>query len=452
MQSLSGKLEALNQAAKAAFLEMKKLVSEFPTLTTPKKGEILMMYLAAANEAVSTVLLTERDGKKMPIHYVSRSLQGVETNYAPMEKLALALVHAARLLRRYFQAHPIKVITDSPIGQVLNNSGASRRLAKWAVELGAYGITYVPRVAVKGQVLADFLADTPTEINATLEVANNPRVEGILESSNAREDLTPGPRAWRLYTDEASNNKGSKASLILIAPNDVKDIHAFVDSKLVASQVEGSYEAKGERMIKYREKVLELAGAFNRFRITYIPREENRKADALSKLAAVQFDHLSKEVLVEVLNGRSVEAQEEVLLGSIDEVVAKAMNLGYYWPSMHRDVSELIRACDDCQVHVSVPRLPKADMISVTSAWPFMKFGIPATIITDNETQFVNDPFKKWTEKLKIQLISTSVYHPQGNGAVERANKSLGNGYSRKGSKRKPKRNKTKHEMKRTKS
>ncbi|GJZ56216.1 putative nucleotidyltransferase, ribonuclease H [Tanacetum coccineum] len=373
MQSLSGKLAALNrflsksaerslpfldtlkkctnkrdfrwtEAAEAAFLEMKKLVSELPTLTTPKKGETLMMYLAAANEAVSAVLLTERDGRQMPIHYVSRSLQGAETNYAPMEKLALALVHAARRLRRYFQAHPIKVITDSPIGQVLNNSGASGRLAKWAVELGAYGITYVPRVAIKGQVLADFLADTPTEIDATAEVANNPRVEDIPESSNAREDLTPGPKAWRLYTDGASNNEGSGAGLILIAPDDVeysyalrlnfsnsnndaeyeallaglriakemqvKDIHAFVDSKLVASQVEGSYEAKGERMIKYREKVLELAGAFNRFRITHIPRAENRKADALSKLAAVQFDHLSKEVLVEVLNERSVEAQE----------------------------------------------------------------------------------------------------------------------------------------------
>ncbi|GJY10985.1 reverse transcriptase domain-containing protein [Tanacetum coccineum] len=229
-----------------------------------------------------------------------------------MEKLVMTLVHAARRLRRYFQAHPIKVIIDSPIEQVLNNSGASERLAKWAVKLGAYGITYVPRA----EHIAHFLADTLIEIYATPEVANNPRVEDIPESSNAREDLTPDLRAWGLYTDEASNNEGSEAGLILIAPDDVeysyalrlnfsnsnndaeyeallaglwiakeipvKDIHAFVDSKLVASQVEGSYEAKAE----------------------------NRKADALSKLAAVQFDHLSKEVLVEVLNERSVEAQE----------------------------------------------------------------------------------------------------------------------------------------------
>ncbi|GKE07740.1 hypothetical protein Tco_1411291, partial [Tanacetum coccineum] len=37
----------------------------------------------------------------------------------------------------------------------------------------------------------------------------------------------------------------------------------------------------------------------NRFPISHIPRVENSKADALGKLVAVQFDHLSKEVLVE---------------------------------------------------------------------------------------------------------------------------------------------------------
>nr|GEU80684.1 reverse transcriptase domain-containing protein [Tanacetum cinerariifolium] len=57
------------EAAEAAFLEMNKLVSELPTLTAPKKGETLMMYSAATDEAVSEVLLTERDGRKMPIHY-----------------------------------------------------------------------------------------------------------------------------------------------------------------------------------------------------------------------------------------------------------------------------------------------------------------------------------------------------------------------------------------------
>nr|GEV09281.1 hypothetical protein [Tanacetum cinerariifolium] len=364
------------KAVEAAFLEMKKLVSELPTLTTPKKGETLMMYLAAANEAVSAVLFTKRDGRQTPIDYV---------------------------------------ITDSPIGQVLNNSGASGRLAKWAIELGAYGITYLPRLAVKGHVLADFLADTSTKINATPEVSSTPRVEDIPKSLNARENLTPGPRAWRLYTDGASNNRGSRAGIILIAPDDVEYSYALC-LNFSNSNNDAEYEALLAGLhIATEMQVKEIHDFVD-------SKAENRKADALSKLATVQFDHLFKEVLVEVLNEHCVEAQEvnmvveeegptwmtpirnylekgilpedpvdartlmekprdytmengvlyrksylvplmrcvgplqanyvirEVHMGSYGmhdgprQVLAKAMNLGYYWPSMHKDARELIRA------------------------------------------------------------------------------------------------------------
>ncbi|GJS25823.1 reverse transcriptase domain-containing protein [Tanacetum coccineum] len=411
------------EAAEATFLEINKLVSELPTLTTSKKGKTLMMYLAAANEAVSTVLLTEKDRRQMPIHYVSRSLNGVETNYAPMEKLALALVYAAKRLRRYFQAHLIKVITDSLIGQGLNNSGASRRLTKWAIKLGAYGITYVPRAAVKGLVLADFLADTSTEINATSEVASTPRMEDILESLNAREYLTPGPRAWRLYTDGSSNNGGFRVGLILIAPDDVeysyalrlnfsnsnndaeykallaglrittemqvKDIHAFVDSKLFASQVEGSYEAKGERMIKYQERVLELAGAFNRFRITHIPRAENRKAGAL--LANWQRIRPGLDDSDLKLSREGSPARRPCM--EIIEPLSKGPGRAKYLIVATNYLTKWTEA-------KPLATITGKQVVNFTWDNIVCRFGIPATINIDNGTQF-------------------------GNGAVERANRSL---------------------------
>ncbi|GJS93000.1 reverse transcriptase domain-containing protein [Tanacetum coccineum] len=77
--------------AEAAFREMKKLIAGLPMLTTPKEWEELIMYLAAAEEAVSAVLMTEIDGKQVPIYFVSRALQGPKINYTPMEKLVLAL-------------------------------------------------------------------------------------------------------------------------------------------------------------------------------------------------------------------------------------------------------------------------------------------------------------------------------------------------------------------------
>ena len=62
--------------AEEAFRQMKKVIANLPALTTPIEGEELIIYLVAAKEPVSAVLMTERDGKQMPIYFVSRALKG----------------------------------------------------------------------------------------------------------------------------------------------------------------------------------------------------------------------------------------------------------------------------------------------------------------------------------------------------------------------------------------
>ncbi|GJY27888.1 reverse transcriptase domain-containing protein [Tanacetum coccineum] len=57
-------------------------------------------------------------------------------------------------------------------------------------------------------------------------------------------------------------------------------------------------------------------------------------------------------------------------------VVAKAMRLGYYWPTMYRDTRDMIRKCKDCQIHRPVPRNPQQPLTSITAPRPFYKWGI----------------------------------------------------------------------------
>nr|GEU55054.1 hypothetical protein [Tanacetum cinerariifolium] len=82
--------------AETAFKQMKKLIAKLPMLTAPEEKEEPIIYLAAAKEAISAVLMTERDGKQMLVYFVSHALQGLEINYTPMEKLILTLVSAKR--------------------------------------------------------------------------------------------------------------------------------------------------------------------------------------------------------------------------------------------------------------------------------------------------------------------------------------------------------------------
>nr|GEW23340.1 reverse transcriptase domain-containing protein [Tanacetum cinerariifolium] len=62
----------------AAFKQMKKLITELPTLTAPVEKEELIVYLAAAREAVSAVLMIEREAKQMSIYFVSRDEDGAK--------------------------------------------------------------------------------------------------------------------------------------------------------------------------------------------------------------------------------------------------------------------------------------------------------------------------------------------------------------------------------------
>nr|GFA13078.1 reverse transcriptase domain-containing protein [Tanacetum cinerariifolium] len=133
-------------------------------------------------------------------------------------------------------------------------------------------------------------------------------------------------------------------------------------------------------------------------------------------------------------------------------VVAKAIRLGYFWPTMHRDVQDMIRKCNDCQgidIAGPFPKGPgKVKFLIVTmdyfTKWIEAKaaatitdgqvkkfvchFGIPGEIISDNGKQFTDNPFKDWCNKLNITQHFASVKHPQSNGLVERANRNLGEG------------------------
>ena len=66
-------------------------------------------------QAVSAILLAEREIVQIPIYFVSHVLKDAECRYTLVEKFELALVMASKKLRPYFLAHIIPVYTDQPL-------------------------------------------------------------------------------------------------------------------------------------------------------------------------------------------------------------------------------------------------------------------------------------------------------------------------------------------------
>ena len=93
-------------------------------------------------------------------------MHDAEIRYLPLEKAILAVVHNTRKLPHYFQAHMVVVLTQLPLKATLRSADYTRRIAKWGTILGVFDIKYMPRTSVKGQVLADLVAEfteTPVE-------------------------------------------------------------------------------------------------------------------------------------------------------------------------------------------------------------------------------------------------------------------------------------------------
>nr|GEU64200.1 reverse transcriptase domain-containing protein [Tanacetum cinerariifolium] len=382
----------------------------------------------------------------------------------------------------------------------------------------------------------DFVVKSHTETEMTLFTDGSSCVDGsgaglILTNPDGVE-FTYALR----FQFAASNNEAEYEALIaglrIAAQMGVKNIQANVDSKLVANQVLGTYVAKEDNMIKYLEIAKGLASGFKAFSISQVPRSKNKKADALSKIASTSFAHLSKQVLVEALETKSITSKEvtavieeegptwmtelvnylkegtlpedekvarklrlkarqyelmdgilykrsfltpwlrcigplqaEYVIKEIHEgscsmhagprsVVAKAIRLGYFWPTMHKDAQNMIRKCSDCQTYRPFSEGPEKVKFLIVAMDYFTKwieakavamitdgqvkkfvwdnivcrFGIPGEIISDNGRQFADNPFKDWCDKLNITQHFASVKHPQSNGLVERANRSLGEG------------------------
>ena len=82
-----------------------------------------------------------------------------EVRYLPLEKAILAVVLGTCKLPHYFQAHTVVVLTQLPLKTILRSADYTGRIAKWGTILGVFDIKYMSRTSIKGQVLADFVAE-----------------------------------------------------------------------------------------------------------------------------------------------------------------------------------------------------------------------------------------------------------------------------------------------------
>ena len=195
--------------------------------------------------------------------------------------------------------------------------------------MGAFDIKYMSRSSVKGQVLVDLISEfaEPSVETVTQRENMDGKSVGIISAQESSR--------WKVYIDDAANQKGSGIGLVLISPESItieksirlsfsatnneaeyeallqgmmmvqklgrKAMEAFSDSKLVVGQVMGELEARDARMQEYLGRVKRLQSDFESFNLTHVSRSGNTHADSLATLATSSTHDLPRMILVEDL-------------------------------------------------------------------------------------------------------------------------------------------------------
>ena len=154
-------------------------------------------------------------------------------------------------------------------------------------------------------------------------------------------------------------------------------------------------------------------------------------------------------------------------------LAGKVLRQRYYWPTILKEATDLVKKCRICQEHAKISSLPSEPLTSITSPWPFQKwgldilgplplgkgqckfiiiavdyftkwaeakplatiteqkirnfvwraiicrFGIPRALVSDNGKQFDNSKFRDFYAELGIKNYYSSLAHPQSNGQAE---------------------------------
>jgi len=405
-----------------SFAELKKALCNAALLTFPQRGLPMEIYPDACGYGLGATLAQKINGDEKPLCFASRLVSKTEANYSITELECLALVWALKKFRSYIWGCKILVYTDhQALCWLMTKKDLAGRLARWKLSVQEHDITIIYRsgkLHINGDSLSRYPVDEPDneeEEDACLAVATLSVQDNDQELNQIRK-VQREQNHWKKIINELECGRPYK--------------NYILRNGLLYMRSEGKY------------KILERLCVPKNLR-----------------------DRICKAYHDDLISGHMGMTRTRLRIGS-----------RYFWPKMMEDINKYVQACVSCQARKGVTQKPTGFMQSIYVEKPFEKVGIdllgpfplsktgkrniivavdyltkwveaaalptgktedvvkffmdniffrhgsPSQIITDRGKCFVSDLAKSVTKMLESNHRTTSAYHAQANGQVERIN------------------------------
>ncbi|XP_074352005.1 uncharacterized protein LOC141691165 [Apium graveolens] len=189
----------------------------------------------------------------------------------------------------------VQIVTDQPLKKILTRPEASGRVVSWSIELSEYHLEYIPRTFIKVQALAGFMVEC---------------------TFSGLKDLTPKDQLirslgkWKLLIDGPVVGSKCGARLIISSPEGFEIFQAIRFTFSLANN-EAEYEAFLAGMDLAKNLEAKHQREFNdcmlSLELGQVGREDDIRADALSRLASAEMHNLTGSIYLIRVRAPSID-------------------------------------------------------------------------------------------------------------------------------------------------
>lgn len=345
----------------------------------------------ASNNSIGAVLMQKHGDLEVPIYYYSKMLTRSEKNYSITEKELLAVYKSIIKLRHFLYGLKFIIKTDhKPLVSILKYPTANMNI-KWVRRLLKISEMEFDVCYIKGK--DNVIADTLSRINYISVKAPN-----LIEAQSMDKDIN-----YFMERDKRVIYKNGIAYIRIVNKGDLlllpKEYHYEI--LMTAHGNENGHFGIRKTIDIITQKFF-WKGIYNDIK-QFIKTCEYCLKNKKQKNSYNIPMHLEKR---DIWTDLAID-----IIGPMENVFALVVIDMF---------SKYVRV-------VILERIISSEIIKSLEKI-FKENGYPKSILTDNGSQLVSREIEDWMVRNNIIHKKTSIYNPQGNGIVERVNKTIKDG------------------------